>query len=224
MENRKPALLPDGSEGVTRRRFLQGVAAGGALLGLGGIEKPVWALAQQAPLQELSGTTFELTIGETPVNYTGKIGVATTVNEQLPAPLLRWREGDTVTLKVTNRLKVPTSIHWHGILLPNAMDGVPGMTFAGIAPGESFTYQFAVRQSGTYWYHSHSGFQEQTGLYGPLVIEPRHHPSYHFDREYVVMLSDWTDASPEHVYSRLKKMDGYYNYAQPTLRDFIQQA
>ena len=223
MQKYKQPSLPVGSEGLTRRRFLQGIAAGGALIGLGGIEKPVWALAQPSLRQVLSGNTFELSIGETPVNFTGKIGVATTVNDQVPAPLLRWREGDTITLKVTNRLKVPTSIHWHGIILPNAMDGVPGMTFNGIAPGESFTYQFPVSQSGTYWYHSHSGFQEQTGLYGPLIIEPREPAPYHFDREYVVMLSDWSDASPEHIYSRLKKMDGYYNYAQPTLIDFIKQ-
>ncbi|HEY0721992.1 MAG TPA: copper resistance system multicopper oxidase [Gammaproteobacteria bacterium] len=224
MQNRKQPSLPVGGEGVTRRHFLQGLAAGGVLLGLGGVEKPVWAVAQQSPRQELRGNRFELTIGETPVNFTGKIGIATTVNDQLPAPLLRWREGDTVTLKVTNHLQVPTSIHWHGVIVPNAMDGVPGMTFDGIAPGESFTYQFPVRQSGTYWYHSHSGFQEQTGLYGPLIIEPREPAPYRYDREYVVMLSDWSDASPEHIYSRLKKMDGYYNYAQPTLLDFIRQA
>ena len=222
MQNRKQPLLPAGGTGLSRRRFLQGIAAGGALLGLGGFERPVWALTTQTPRQELSGSTFELSIGESPVNFTGEIGIATTVNGQLPAPLLRWREGDTVTIKVTNHLKVPTSIHWHGIILPNAMDGVPGMTFDGIAPGETFTYQFPVRQSGTYWYHSHSGFQEQTGLYGPIIIEPRTPAPYHYDREYVVMFSDWTDDSPEHVQSRLKKMDGYYNYAQPTLGDFIQ--
>jgi CopA family copper-resistance protein len=224
MQNHKQPALPVAAAGFSRRRFLQGLAAGGAMMGLGGLERPVWALAPQVPRQVLSGNQFELTIGETPVNFTGKIGVATTVNDQLPAPLLRWREGDTVTLKVTNRLKVPTSIHWHGIILPNGMDGVPGMTFAGIAPGESFTYQFPVRQSGTYWYHSHSGFQEQTGLYGPLIIEPREPAPYRVDREYVVLLSDWSDASPEHIYSRLKKMDGYYNYAQPTLLDFFHQA
>jgi len=221
MQKRKSPVLLAGSADMSRRRFLQGVAAGGALMGVGGFERPVWALSAPTPRQELSGTRFELSIGETPVNFTGKIGVATAVNGQLPAPLLRWREGDTVTLKVTNRLKEPTSIHWHGIILPNAMDGVPGLTFDGIAPGESFTYQFPVRQSGTYWYHSHSGYQEQTGLYGPIIIEPRTPAPYHFDREYVVMFSDWTDDTPGHVYSRLKKMDGYYNYAQPTLGDFI---
>ncbi|HKK04607.1 MAG TPA: copper resistance system multicopper oxidase, partial [Gammaproteobacteria bacterium] len=139
-------------------------------------------------------------------------------------PELRWREGDTVTLRVTNRLKHSTSIHWHGIILPNNMDGVPGLSYAGIAPGETFTYRFQVNQSGTYWYHSHSGFQEQTGHYGPLVIEPRTRDPFTYDRDYVVMLSDWTDASPEFVFSRLKKMDGYYNYVQPTVGDFMRDA
>ncbi len=210
--------------GASRRRFVQGLAVGGGLAAFGFLDRPLWAATADGPRQELSGTEFELTVGETPVNFTGKSGIATAVNGQVPAPLLRWREGDTVTLRVTNNLKVPTSIHWHGITLPNPMDGVPGMTFAGINPGESFTYRFPVRQAGTYWYHSHSGFQEQTGLYGPIIIEPREGLPYRFDREYVVMLSDWSDDAPEYVYSRLKKADGYYNYVQPTLGDLIAQA
>ncbi|MEJ2508455.1 MAG: copper resistance system multicopper oxidase [Gammaproteobacteria bacterium] len=208
----------------SRRRFVQGLAAGGALAGFGFLERPVWALNGPAERQVLSGTEFDLVIGETPVNFTGKMGVATAVNGQVPAPELRWREGDTVTLRVTNRLKHSTSIHWHGIILPNNMDGVPGLSYAGIAPGETFTYRFQVNQSGTYWYHSHSGFQEQTGHYGPLVIEPRTRDPFTYDRDYVVMLSDWTDASPEFVFSRLKKMDGYYNYVQPTVGDFMRDA
>jgi len=208
----------------SRRRFVQGLAAGGALAGFGFLERPVWALNGPGERQVLSGTEFDLVIGEMPVNFTGKMGVATAVNGQVPAPELRWREGDTVTLRVTNRLKHATSIHWHGIILPNDMDGVPGLSYAGIAPGETFTYRFQVNQSGTYWYHSHSGFQEQTGHYGPLVIEPRTRDPFTYDRDYVVMLSDWTDASPEHVFSRLKKMDGYYNYVQPTVGDFVRDA
>jgi len=169
----------------------------------------------------LSGTDFALDIAETPVNYTGATRLATTVNGGIPGPILRWKEGTSVNLRVTNRLRVPTSIHWHGIILPFQMDGVPGLSFAGIGPGESFLYQFKLRQSGTYWYHSHSGFQEQTGLYGPLVIEsagPDRHPT---DRDYVVMLSDWTDEDPDHIYAKLKKQSDYYNFAQPTVPDFF---
>jgi CopA family copper-resistance protein len=210
---------------ASRRRFVQGLAAGGTLAGLGLFELPAWALSSgDGQRQVLRGTEFDLVISELPVNFTGKPGVATVVNGRVPAPELRWREGDTVTLRVTNRLKHHTSIHWHGIILPNAMDGVPGLTFGGIAPGETFTYRFKVGQSGTYWYHSHSGFQEQTGLYGPLVIEPRQRDPFSYDRDYVLMLSDWTDDSPDFVYSRLKKMDGYYNYAKLTMGDFIREA
>jgi len=209
---------------VSRRRFVQGLAAGGALAGLGLLNQPAWALSSPVQRQVLRGTEFDLAINELAVNFTGQMGVATAVNGQVPAPELRWREGDTVTLRVTNHLQHSTSIHWHGIILPSAMDGVPGLTFAGIAPGETFTYRFKVGQSGTYWYHSHSGFQEQTGLYGPIVIEPRGHESAGYDRDHVVLLSDWTDASPDFVYSRLKKMDGYYNYAKLTLGDFIHEA
>jgi len=212
----------------SRRRFVQGLAAGGTLAGLSLFDLPAWAKAgtinSTGTRQVLRGTEFDLVISEIPVNFTGEMGVATAVNGQVPAPELRWREGDIVTLRVTNKLKQPTSIHWHGIILPNPMDGVPGLTYAGIMPGETFVYRFKVGQSGTYWYHSHSGFQEQTGLYGPIVIEPRHKDPVSYDRDYVVLLSDWTDASPEFVYSRLKKMDGYYNYAKLTLGDFIREA
>jgi CopA family copper-resistance protein len=224
MKNHRRMSLPGDVLNLSRRRFVQGLAAGGTLASLGLFDLPAWALTGTGPRQVLRGTEFDLVIDELPVNFTGKMGVATAVNGQVPAPELRWREGDTVTLRVTNRMKQATSIHWHGIILPNAMDGVPGLTFAGIAPGETFTYRFKVGQSGTYWYHSHSGFQEQTGLYGPIVIEPRQQDPVRFDREYVVMLSDWTDDSPDFVYSRLKKMDGYYNYAKLTLMDFIRDA
>ena len=224
MKNRRRTSVPAEVLNASRRRFVQGLAAGGTLAGLGLFNLPAWALDGSGQRQVLRGTEFDLVIDELPVNFTGAMGVATAINGQVPAPELRWREGDTVTLRVTNRLKHSTSIHWHGIILPNGMDGVPGLTFAGIAPGETFTYRFKVGQSGTYWYHSHSGFQEQTGLYGPIVIEPRQRDPFTYDRDYVVMLSDWTDDSPDFVYSRLKKMDGYYNYAKLTMADFIRQA
>jgi CopA family copper-resistance protein len=169
----------------------------------------------------LSGTAFALEIGRLAVNFTGRPGVATTVNGRLPAPLLRWREGDTVTLRVTNRLSVPGSIHWHGMIVPADMDGVPGLSFDGIGPGETYAYRFKVNQSGTYWYHSHSRFQEQTGLYGAIVIEPRGGERHHADREHVVLLSDWTDLDPEHIYRTLKRHSAFFNFGQRTVGDFF---
>jgi CopA family copper-resistance protein len=176
--------------------------------------------AQSADVPELSGGDFDLSIGEIEVNLGGRRRSATVVNGQLPAPTLRWREGDTVTVRVRNTLSTPSSIHWHGILLPADMDGVPGFSFDGIPPGKTFTYRFPLLQSGTYWYHSHSRFQEQTGLYGALVIEPRGGQRHAADRDYVILLSDWTDTDPERIYSNLKKQSDYYNFSQPTFADF----
>src|SRR5690554_4056939 len=170
----------------------------------------------------LSGTQFDLEIGESAVNFTGSPRIATTINGSLPAPTLRWREGDTVTLRVTNRLKETTSIHWHGIILPFEMDGVPGISFKGIAPGETFVYRFKVQQSGTYWYHSHSGMQEATGVYGAIIIDPAQADPIQADREYIVQLSDWTDEDPMRVLAKLKMQGDYYNYNQPTAVDFFQ--
>jgi len=147
--------------------------------------------------------------------------VATAINGSIPAPTLRWREGDTVTIRVTNRLREATSIHWHGMILPFQMDGVPGISFAGIAPGETFTYRFKVQQSGTFWYHSHSGMQEQTGMYGAIVIEPRDGETIRADRDHVVQLSDWTDEDPMRVFAKLKTQSDYYNFNQPTAPDFF---
>lgn len=219
------AKQPRMTKDFPRRRFLQGVAASGVLMGLSSRVTPVWAqgLASTttgvAPV--LSGTEFALTIAETAVNFTGVPRVATTINGSIPAPTLRWREGDTVTLRVTNRLAVPTSIHWHGLILPFQMDGVPGISFAGIAPGETFVYRFKVQQSGTYWYHSHTGFQEQTGMYGAIIIDPVRGNRIRADRDYVVQLSDWTDEDPMAVFNKLRKQSDYYNFNQPTIGDFF---
>jgi FtsP/CotA-like multicopper oxidase with cupredoxin domain len=202
-----------------RRRFVQTLALTGVAGSLG-----LWRNAQSADAPELSGSDFDLSIGSIEVNVGGHRRTATVVNGQLPAPTLRWREGDTVTVRVRNTLSKPSSVHWHGILLPADMDGVPGFSFDGIAPGETFTYRFPLLQSGTYWYHSHSRFQEQTGLYGALVIEPREGQRYPADRDCVILLSDWTDADPERVYSNLKKQSDYYNFAQPTFADFARDA
>jgi FtsP/CotA-like multicopper oxidase with cupredoxin domain len=172
----------------------------------------------------LTGTEFDLEVNSLEVNYTGERRIATSVNGQVPGPLLRWREGDIITVRVANRLHVPTSIHWHGVIVPADMDGVPGLSFPGIGPGETFVYRFRLNQSGTYWYHSHSRFQEQVGLYGPIVIEPRGGERHAADREHVVLLSDWTDTDPEHVYRMLKVHSDYYNHKQRTLGDFIHSA
>jgi CopA family copper-resistance protein len=194
----------------------------GAMGLLGGFGVPSWGGTRyRSPTTHLGGSNFDLTIGHTAVNITGRERLAVTVNGSLPAPVLHWQEGDTVTLRVTNELSEPTSIHWHGILLPSGMDGVPGLSFPGIAPGETFTYQFAVRQSGTYWYHSHAGFQEQLGLYGALVIHPREPEAATFDQDYAVLLSDWTDENPARILAKLKKQADYYNFNQPTVGDLI---
>ena len=207
---------------VSRRTFVKGLAVAGAGAGCS-----LWGMAAAAqgsapaPWREIGGSDFELRIGETRMNFTGKPKVAFTVNGSVPAPTLRWKEGDTVTLRVANMLNEDASIHWHGILLPANMDGVPGLSFHGIRPGETYVYRFKVRQGGTYWYHSHSGFQEQRGLYGPLIIDPLETAPFEYDREHVVMLSDWTDESPERVFAKLKKRSDYYNYNQRTVGDFL---
>lgn len=203
--------------GLSRRKFLYGAGAG--LFVLGTSRDLAWA--QAAPRRELSGTQFDLQIGETPVNFTGKRRIGTVVNGQIPAPLLRWREGDTVTLRVANRLDTRSSIHWHGMIVPADMDGVPGLSFAGIPSGGMYEYRFKVNQSGTYWYHSHSRFQEQTGLYGPIVIAPRDGERHPTERDYVVLLSDWTDIDPERIYATLKKQSDYYNFGKRTAGDFF---
>jgi CopA family copper-resistance protein len=209
--------------GHSRRTFVKGLAAGGVVAGVEMWQGTAWG--QPTPAERagaLSGSSFALRVGESLVNFTGSPRVAQTINGSLPAPLLRWKEGDTVTLRVTNTLRQDqASIHWHGILLPANMDGVPGLSFNGIAPGETYVYKFQLRQGGTYWYHSHSAFQEQLGVYGPLIIDPREPEPFRYDREHVVMLTDWTDESPERVFAKLKKRSDYYNFHQRTVGDFL---
>jgi CopA family copper-resistance protein len=207
----------------SRRTFVKGLAAGGVLTSLGYWREPLWAqAAQRRATTELTGTTFDLRIGETPVNFTGNSRTALTVNHSLPAPTLRWRQGDRVTLRVSNDLlEEDTSIHWHGMILPANMDGVPGLSFHGIHPGDTYRYEFNVTQSGTYWYHSHSGFQEQQGLYGAIIIDPLEPAPFQFDREHVVLLSDWTDENPSRVFAKLKKQADYYNRNKRTIGDLI---
>ena len=208
---------------MNRRRFVQGLAASGVVAGFNMWRAPVWAQAvMRQPTAELTGKTFDLRIGELPVNFTGSPQTAFTVNGSLPAPTLRLREGERVNIRVANGLAdEDASIHWHGIVLPANMDGVPGLSFHGIKPGESYLYEFDVKQSGTYWYHSHSGFQEQRGVYGALIIDPREPAPFKYDREHTVLLSDWTDMDPETVLAKLKKQSDYFNFNQRTVGDFI---
>jgi len=201
---------------LSRRRLLQ--AAG--VLGIGSALRPLLAAAETGrPV--LAGPRFDLEIAEIPVTIAGKTSIATALNGVVPGPILRWREGDIVTIAVTNRLKVPTSIHWHGIRLETAMDGIPGLSFPGIMPGETFTYRFPVKQAGTYWYHSHSAYQEQTGLFGPIVIEPAAGYAQRFDRDHVVLLSDWSAEDPADILGNLKFQSDYYNYGRRTAGTFL---
>ena len=209
---------------LSRRRFVQGLAAGGVVAAFG------WPRSGNAAAPVLTGSDFDLSIGELPVNFTGRTRIGVAVNGSVPAPTLRWREGSTVELRVSNRLPPNsihgriTSIHWHGILLPANMDGVPGMSFDGIGPGETYRYRFALKQSGTYWYHSHSGFQEQAGLYGALIVDAVEPEPFDYQRDHVVLLSDWTDLAPSDLYARLKKMPGHDNYSKRTVGDFLRDA
>jgi len=218
-----PSALPE-CPSLPRRHFVQGLAFAG-LAGSTGLLRLSAHAADAGAAQVLAGTAFDLAIGASEVNITGRPRSAITVNGSLPAPILRWREGDTVTLRVSNRLReAATSIHWHGILLPANMDGVPGMSFDGIAPGESWLYRFTLGQSGTYWYHSHSMFQEQAGLYGAIVVDPLRPPPFHYDREHVLLLSDWTDLDGAALYRRLKKVPSYDNNYMRTVGDFLRDA
>ena len=214
------------SGGVSRRRFVQGLAVGGVAAAFGWPRSGLAAPATPV----LTGTDFDLVIDELPVNFTGRMRPGVAVNGSIPAPTLRWREGTAVELRVSNRLSPKsihggqTSIHWHGILLPANMDGVPGMSFDGIGPGDTYRYRFDLRQSGTYWYHSHSGFQEQAGLYGALIIDAAEPEPFDYQRDHVVLLSDWTDLAPTDLYARLKKMPGHDNYGKRTVGDFLRDA
>jgi CopA family copper-resistance protein len=206
---------------ISRRCFVQGLAAGGAIAAFPWRVWPAFADALPQSPAALRGSHFDLVIHSMAVNFTGHRAWATAVNGSVPGPTLRWREGDTITLAVTNRLKTSASIHWHGVRVPAPMDGVPGLSYPGIAPSETFVYRIPVKQSGTYWYHSHSRFQEQTGLLGALILERSDKDPIESDREHVVMLTDWTDTNPETLFSNLKQQSDYYNFHQRTLGTFF---
>jgi CopA family copper-resistance protein len=198
---------------ANRRRFVQGLAAGALVAGLGA--------SRASAMPTLAGNRFDLSVATMPIDITGRPRTAIAVNGTVPGPILRFREGETVTIDVRNTLRESTSIHWHGLYLPSAMDGVPGLSFRGIAPGETFTYRFPVKQAGTYWYHSHSGMQEQLGHYGALILEPRGREPYTYQRDHVVLLSDWTDEEPMSIVANLKQQSDYYNRHRRTLGTFL---
>jgi CopA family copper-resistance protein len=186
---------------------------------------PAWAQSGTAGLRPtpgvLSGDRIELAVSESHFTTGGRSAHAVTINGTLPAPLIRLKEGQNVQLVVHNLLKEDTSIHWHGLIVPFHMDGVPGISFPGIRPGETFTYEFPIRQSGTYWYHSHSGMQEAMGHYGPIVIDPAGADPVRADREHVIVLSDWSPVHPHKLMQRLKQMGGYYNMQKQTLAGLL---
>jgi FtsP/CotA-like multicopper oxidase with cupredoxin domain len=211
----------DHSLTLTRRRFVQGIAAVGVAAIAEGKFKQADAEVIDNSHPVLTGNHSDLAVAPHQVDFTGLRAKAIKINGSLPGPTLKWREGETVTVAVTNRLPVMASIHWHGVRVPAAMGGVPGLTFAGIPPGQRFVYRIPAVQNGTYWYHSHSGTQEQIGLIGTLVIEPRDEDPIAYDRDYVVQLSDWTDTSPETLYGNLKKQSDFYNFHKRTAGTFI---
>ncbi|GAB4359522.1 MAG: hypothetical protein Kow0073_18480 [Immundisolibacter sp.] len=203
----------------TRRRLLGGLAAGGLLAGFDAL-LPGWAgpLAGVVRSRAPEPVEFDLTVARQRIDIAGRSAFAHTLNGTVPGPLIELYEGHEARLRVHNALdEDDTSIHWHGILLPFEMDGVPGVAFPGIRPGDTFEARFPVRQAGTYWYHSHSGLQEQSGVYGPLVIHPAGGYAQPFDRDYVVLLSDWTFEDPWAVLAKLKKVSHYYNFQAQTL-------
>jgi CopA family copper-resistance protein len=214
--------VPPGKK-MNRREFLR---TGTLLAGSLGWQSllPAWAqtVRQTARLPGmLAGQAFNLSVDAVRSPVAGREARHIAINGHMPAPLLRWREGDDLTIHVDNRMDEPTSIHWHGLLLPYQMDGVPGVSFTGIPGGNRFTYRFALKQAGTYWYHSHSGYQEQIGHYGPIIIDPAGEDPVSYDREHVIVLSDWTFENPHRVFAKLKKMSDNYNFQQRTLAEFL---
>ena len=205
---------------LMRRDFLRAAALSGAGVGLAGV-MPAWAQSLSpglATLPTVSGADIALSIGKVAVRVDGKVSREIGINGTVPGPLVRLKQGERVRLRVTNTLDEDSSIHWHGLLVPFAMDGVPGVSFPGIAPRSTFTYEYDVVQAGTYWYHSHSAYQEEDGLYGPIVIDPAGADPVAYDREHVLVLSDHSPMSGATIYKKLKQMGGgYFNHQRLTL-------
>ncbi|MFZ1804379.1 MAG: copper resistance system multicopper oxidase, partial [Nitrospira sp.] len=221
-----PKKVQDKTNSISRRVLMKRAGALGLLAGL----QPLFASCANHPLppaarpspdiSTLSGELIELVISEGSLALDRKNGVAVSINGTIPGPLIHLKEGQDVILNVTNHLKEVSSIHWHGILLPSHMDGVPGVSFNGIEPGTTFTYRFPIKQSGTYWYHSHSGGQELQGMYGAMILDPIEPEPFRYDRDHIVMLSEWSDESAEVMLDNLKKFSGYYNFQKRDAQEF----
>lgn len=211
---------------LNRRDFLITGSAGLFATGLQGVlPLPAWSLTTGGNARKMEPQKqYDLAFDYTPIRINGREGIFTAINGSVPGPLVHLREGDEVRLNVTNNLHDTdhASIHWHGLLVPFRMDGVPGVNFSGIKPGETYQYRFRVKQSGTYWYHSHSRFQEQTGAYGPLIIDPKEGESFTYDRDYAVVLSDWSFEDPETIFRHINVAGHYYNYQQRTFGEFLE--
>lgn len=221
--------MGDQTAALNRRRLLQSAGVATVLYGTGagtllgrpplptaGPDNPAAVVARRP-----GAVSQHLTLRRQHLRIAGQDAWATTVDHGIPGPLIQLYQGHEARLRITNDMQESSSIHWHGLLLPFEMDGVPGVAFPGIEPASTFEARFLVRQYGTYWYHSHSGTQEQSGIYGPLVIHPSDPEPFGYDRDYVVMLSDWTFEDPHRVMARLKKMGDYYNFNRRTLGDFV---
>lgn len=213
------------NQGLNRRQFMKAAGAGFFLAGLKmTLPLPAWAKSAAPGIGTVkAGKEYDLRIGYYPITIDGRQGTSTGINGTVPGPLVRLREGDEVTLKVTNAMPdtLHSSIHWHGILVPFPMDGVPGVNFRGIPPGETYKYQYRVKQAGTYWYHSHSFLQEQSGTYGPLIIDPKEPEPFSYDRDHVLVLSDWSFEDPETIFRNINLEGHYYNYQRRTLPDLL---
>jgi CopA family copper-resistance protein len=206
---------------LDRRHFLRAATAAGALSAW----LPTWAQPVSPcivrPLPTVSGEDIRLRIAHQMMTIDGRESHAIGINGTVPAPLIRLREGQNVRLHVENALDEDSSIHWHGLILPFHMDGVPGVSFPGIKPRTTFTYEFPIVQSGTYWYHNHSGLQEQLGHYGPIVIDPRGADPIQSDREHVIVLSDHSQMHPHIIFNKLKQQGGYFNFQKQTLAGLL---
>jgi CopA family copper-resistance protein len=209
---------------LDRRSLVRGAVGFGALSAIGGLY-PRWAMAGTAGAATgrdvLSGERIRIDIGHTRLTINGRTSHAVTANGTMPGPLIRLKEGQQVRLSVANGLDEDTSIHWHGLIVPFQLDGVPGISFPGITPGRVFDYAFPIRQAGTYWYHSHSNMQEAMGLFGPIVIDPAGTEPAPYDRDHVILLSDWSHVHPHMLLRRLKQMGGYYNRQKQTLAGLL---
>jgi CopA family copper-resistance protein len=217
-----------GHKKFSRREVIRAGSAGIFLAALDvALPVPTWAFtASTGIVRNASRSRYDLSIGYMPIQIDGRSSIATAINGSVPGPLVHLREGDDVTLNVTNLLMdvAHASIHWHGVLVPFRMDGVPGVNFDGIQPNETYEYRFRLKQAGTYWYHSHSAFQEETGTYAPIIIDPKDGEPFSYDRDHVIVLSDWSFEHPDTIFRNISLQSHYYNFQRRTIWDFFADA